>query len=61
MLGRQAFEKLTAFASPISPRRVTASLNAIPPNRQPLAPAAPGTVVPAPDASFGVQPQVTRH
>lgn len=61
-LGRQAFEKLAAFATVIRPRRVTASLNAVPQDRAAPVPAAMGNVVPAlADFSLEARPLITRH
>jgi hypothetical protein len=60
-LGRQAFEKLAAFASVIRPRRVTASLSAFRQDRPPMAPAPLDTRLPAPDLSVPTFPLATRH
>lgn len=60
-MGRRAFDKLTPFASIIRPRRVTASLNAIPQDRVLPAPTVMGNVVPAPDLDLASGPFFTRH
>ena len=60
-LGRQAFEKLAPLTSVIRPRRVTASLSAMPADRpaQQLVPVE--GVVPTMELPFVDSPPVTRH
>jgi hypothetical protein len=60
-LGRQAFDKLTVFASVIRPRRVTASLNAAPRDYVPASTAPFDAVLPTPDFALEPRPLVTRH
>ena len=59
--GRRAFDKLATLASVIRPRRVTASLNAVPRDQEPVAKAPFDGVVPAPDAADGPRLLTTRH
>lgn len=61
-LGRKAFGKLSAFATVVRPRRVTASLNALPQDRHsPSLPAATTVLPAAVDAMAEDKPFITRH
>ena len=61
-LGRKAFDKLAVFATVVRPRRVTASLNALPQDRPALAAQAGNAVPPAPvEAGAEDSPFITRH
>jgi hypothetical protein len=60
-LGRKAFERLIPLTAIIRPRRVTASLNAMPQDHANVKPVALDSILPTPDFITGLPVMVTRH
>lgn len=61
MMGRQAFERLAPLTTIIRPRRVTASLNALPSDRPNVQPVALDGMLPTGDLIVALPTLVTRH
>ena len=61
LMGRQAFDRLAPLTAIIRPRRVTASLNAMPSDRSNVQPVSFDTILPTGDLVIALPTQITRH